>query len=181
MTPFDRAFKHTVGVEGGYSDDPQDSGGATKYGITESVARANGFHGDLRVLTLAEAKRIYKAQYWDILRLDEIARIDEKIALELFDTAVNIGIATAGIFLQRALNELNRGGTDYRDLTVDDIVGPMTVAAMQAFIARRGDKGRQVLNAALNALQGAYYLELAESRPKDEAFVFGWFANRVMV
>lgn len=47
MTPFEEALKHTLGIEGEYSDHPSDSGGKTRYGITEAKARAWGYDGPM--------------------------------------------------------------------------------------------------------------------------------------
>jgi hypothetical protein len=56
----------------------------------------------------------------------------------------------------------------------------MTIAALREYLSKRGPAdGAKVLLRALNALQGAFYIGLAESRPKDERFVYGWFFNRV--
>jgi len=179
MDAFAQAFEHTVGVEGLYSDDPLDRGGPTMYGITQAVARANGYAGDMRNLPLGVAQEIYRRQYWELLRLDDVAAISREIALELFDTAVNCGAATAGRYLQRALNAFNRQQADYGDVTVDGIIGPMTVFSLRRFIALRGYDGDKILLEALNALQGEGYIALVEERPSAERFVFGWFKNRV--
>jgi len=179
---FDRAFEKLLGVEGGYVNDPRDSGGATRYGITEAVARANGYQGVMVDLPLEWARRIYKAQYWDTLRLDDISIIEGTIAEELFDTSVNMGVSTAGRFLQRSLNALNRGGTDYQDLAVDGVIGPMSVSCLSRYLQHRsGADGITVMLRALNILQGARYIELAESRQKDEAFLYGWLKTRVVI
>jgi len=180
MTPFDLALKHTLGIEGDYSNHPLDSGGATRYGITEQVARQWGYEGDMSALPLGLAKRIYKHQYWDLIRLDDIVPIATPVALEMFDTSVNCGQATAVKFLQRALNLFNLNGKYYPDLTVDGLVGRNTLNALAEFVRRRGNMGVEVLVTALNCLQGAFYTELAERRPKDEAFTYGWFLNRVL-
>jgi len=91
-----------------------------------------------------------------------------------------MGPAVAVTFLQRALTALNRGGTDYPDLTPDGRVGPMTLFALDAFLAARGkDNGEAVLLRALDALQGERYLRLAERRPANEAFLYGWLTNRI--
>jgi lysozyme family protein len=176
---FDRAFDHTIGLEGVFVDDPSDSGGATRFGITERVARANGYDGPMESLPLDVAKQIARAQYWDTLRLDAVAELSPALASELFDTAYNMGIARAGKFLQEALNAMNREGSDYPDVTVDGLVGPLTTAALRAYVAIRGIQGTTVLLRALNCLQGAAYIELSQRRPKDERFVFGWLLNRV--
>ena len=180
MTPFDLALKHTLGIEGDYSKHPLDSGGATRYGITEQVARQWGHAGDMSALPLGLAKRIYKHQYWDLIRLDDIVPIAAPVALEMFDTSVNCGQATAVKFLQRALNLFNLNEKYYPDLEVDGLVGRNTLNALAEFVRHRGNMGVEVLVTALNCLQGAFYTDLAERRPKDEAFAYGWFLNRVL-
>ncbi len=181
MSAFDKAFEHTVGIEGGYSNNPADRGGPTKYGITERVARAAGYTSDMRDLPLDFAKALYQRRYWDINRLDAVAAVSEAVALEMFDTGVNCGTSTAGLFLQRSLNVLNRQGKDFADLLPDGAVGPMTVSALSAFVAKRGTAGHRVLLTMLNCLQGAKYIEIAERNPSQEEFVFGWVSNRVNV
>jgi lysozyme family protein len=91
-----------------------------------------------------------------------------------------MGPAVAVTFLQRALSALNRNGRDYPDLVPDGRIGPRTLAALDAFFAKRGREGGEiVLLRALEALQGERYLRLAERRPANEAFLYGWLANRV--
>ena len=176
---FDIAFSHTVGLEGGYTDNPADRGGATRFGITEAVARANGYEGDMADLPVDTAKVIYRAQYWNKLNLDSIDSRSVDIASALFDTAVNCGIRHAGMHLQIALNAFNREQKDYPDCSQDGDIGAETIKAYDAFMDLRGRNGVIVLRRALNAQKGSYYLLLASSRPQDEDFEFGWFLNRV--
>ncbi|MCP6508347.1 hypothetical protein NL478_26640, partial [Klebsiella pneumoniae] len=82
-------------------------------------------------------------------------------------------------FLQRALTALNRNGSDYPDLVPDGRIGSATLAALDAFLALRKDQGETVLLRALEALQGECYLRLAEKRPANEAFLYGWLATRL--
>ena len=112
--------------------------------------------------------------------LRPVAKRSSQIAAELFDTGVNMGPAVATTFLQRALTALNRNAKDYTDLAPDGRVGPLTLHALDAFLATRGKKGGEtVLMRALEALQGERYLRLAERRPANEAFLYGWLANRI--
>lgn len=178
---FDRSFAKLHGIEGDFSNDPADSGGATRYGITEVQARKSGYHGPMEDLPLETARAIYRAEYWDGLSLDAIGALSETIAYELFDTAVNLGQGNAALFLQRSLNALNRNGRDYLDLRPDGKIGPMTVEALRAFLNRRAPHGEKVMSRALNSLQGAFYITLAERREKDERFLFGWLLNRVEI
>ncbi len=152
--------------EGGFVDNPADKGGPTCFGITQEVARAQGYAGPMRQLPRSEAVNIYLRLYWLRPRLDEVGKRSARLAAELFDTGVNMGPAVAVTFLQRALTALNRGGKDYSDLTPDGRVGPTTLAALDAFLAFRGQgSGETVLLRALEALQGERYLRLAERRP----------------
>jgi lysozyme family protein len=65
------------------------------------------------------------------------------------------------------------------DLTPDGRIGAQTLAALDTFLKVRGSSGETVLLRALEALQGERYLRLAERRPANEAFLYGWLANRI--
>ena len=166
--------------EGGYVNHPADRGGPTCFGITEAVARAHGYGGAMADLPLDEAAAIYRRLYWLRPRFDEVAKRVPRIAAELFDTGANMGPAVAATFLQRALTALNRNGRDYPDLVPDGRIGPRALAALDGFLEARGKRGGEtVLLRALEALQGERYLRLAERRPANEAFLYGWLANRI--
>lgn len=164
--------------EGGYSDHPADRGGPTRWGVTEQVARAHGFMGDMREFPRAEAERIYRAIYWDRPGFSAVAKAYPRVAAELFDTGVNMGPKVAAQFLQRALNAMNRGATDYPDMIVDGDIGPMTIAALDGFLRKRGAAGEPALWEAVRSQRGELYLQISEKRPANEAFTFGWF-NRM--
>lgn len=166
--------------EGGFSDHPNDPGGATMYGITESVARVNGYHGDMRAMPREFAASVYLTQYFIGPKFNLVADQSPVIADELTDTGVNMGVVKAGEFLQTALNAFNLNGMFYRDLLVDGHVGNMTVAALRSFLEKRGAEGEGVLLKALNCLQCAEYLRLAKAKPeKFETFVYGWIKERI--
>jgi lysozyme family protein len=176
----DRLIDGLIEREGGYVANPADKGGPTCFGISEAVARANGYRGPMRQLPREEAAATYKRLYWLRPRFDEIAKRSPRIAAELFDTGANMGPAVAVTFLQRALTALNRGGKDYPDLVPDGRIGERTLAALDSFLNLRGKtSGETVLLRALEALQGERYLRLAERRPANEAFLYGWLANRI--
>ena len=176
----DRLVDALIEREGGYVDHPADKGGPTCFGITQAVARAHGYAGPMRQLPRLEAEAIYRRLYWLRPRLDEIATRSAALAAELFDTGVNMGPAVAITFLQRALTALNRNAGDYPDLVPDGRIGAVTLAALDRFLAVRGKRsGEVVLLRALEALQGERYLRLAERRPANEAFLYGWLANRI--
>ena len=176
----DEMINELIEREGGYVNHPADKGGPTCFGITETVARAHGFAGAMAELPREEAAAIYRRLYWLRPRFDQVADRAPRLAAELFDTGANMGPAVAATFLQRALTALNRGGRDYADLVPDGRVGSATLAALDGFLDARGRYGGEtVLLRAVEALQGERYLRLAEKRPANEAFLYGWLANRM--
>jgi lysozyme family protein len=179
MMEIDDLIDAVIDREGGFVDHPADRGGATCWGITQAVARDNGYAGAMRSLPRATAADIYRRLYWVRPGFDKIATRAPRIAEELFDTGVNMGPAVAIGFVQRALNALNRGATDYPDTALDGQVGRRLLAALDAFLARRGKGAETVLLKAIEALQGERYVALAERRPANEAFLYGWLANRL--
>lgn len=168
-----------IAREGGFIDHPADKGGPTRWGITQAVARQHGYMGPMENFPRNLATLIYEKQYWQAPRFDKVAQIAPKLAEELFDTSVNMGPRRAIGFLQRALNALNRNGADYPDITVDRTIGTDTLHALEAFLAKRGLPAEGVLTKAIDALQGAYYVHLAEVDPAQEAFLYGWFMSRI--
>ena len=99
---FDRAFQLTVGLEGGYSNNPADPGLETKYGISKRSYPAV----DIKSLTLDQAKAIYQRDYWQPANCD---RMPERIGHLVFDCAVHHGVKTAIKLLQRALKVADDG------------------------------------------------------------------------
>lgn len=120
---FDQAFDRLIGHEGGYSNHAADPGGATMWGVTEKVARAHGYRGDMRHFPREDAKRIYRASYWDAVRADQLPAA---VRFHVFDAAVNSGVKQAVIWLQTAVGA-----------TADGIVGPRTIAAASKADAAR--------------------------------------------
>lgn len=177
---FANAWAKTRRAEGGYVNDPEDSGGETKYGITKAVARKHGYDGQMILLRAEIAERIAKQEYWDVMWLDEVAAVSPAIAEEMFDTGFNTGPVRAVAFLQRSLNALNRQEKDYDDMLVDGLFGSRTRRALYRFLTVRDDStGEKVMLRALNGLQLEFYMSLTERRQKDERFLYGWILNRV--
>ena len=179
MRDIDELIDELIVREGDFVDHPADKGGPTRWGITQAMARRHGYMNAMGKLPRNVAAAIYKRQYWRAPAFDRLHRLAPKLAAEMFDTGVNMGTGTAIGFLQRALNALNRNGRDYIDITVDRKIGPETLRAVHAFFNRRGPTAELVLIRAIDALQGAQYVRLAESRPAQEAFLYGWLANRI--
>lgn len=168
-----------IDVEGGYVHDPSDAGGETNFGITIEVARENGYTGSMRDMPRSIAEKIYENKYWFKPKFDNVSTLSYDVAVELFDTGVNMGQFRAAEFLQISLNALNRQGKDYADIAEDGDVGPKTIKALTAYIKHRGKAGTVVLLKALNCLQGARYINNSREREKSEDFVYGWLDNRV--
>jgi lysozyme family protein len=175
----DSLIDGVLGREGGYSNNPADTGGPTMWGITERVARRSGYTGPMNALPRDTAKDIYFNEYVRTPGFASIMSVSESIAEELVDTGVNMGPGVASLFIQECLNGLNNLGRDYPDIKEDADVGPATVTALKAFLAKRGKEGEAVLLKALNCLQGARYIELERRRSADEAFLYGWLRTRV--
>lgn len=107
---FEDAFKKLIVHEGGYVNDPRDPGGETKYGISKRAYPAV----DIKNLTLDGAKLIYKRDYWDRCRCDDLP---EAVRFDVFDAAVNSGVKQAIVWLQRALG-----------VVADGVIGGITLS-----------------------------------------------------
>jgi lysozyme family protein len=112
MNHFYQAFDDLIGNEGGYSNHPDDPGKETNWGITLKVARRYGYIGPMRELSQDTAKEIYRNLYW----LAAFDRLPYSVAFQLFDGAVNSGVAQSVKWLQRSLNVKD-----------DGIFGPITL------------------------------------------------------
>ena len=146
---FDEAFDRLMGHEGGYVNDERDPGGETNWGISKRSYP----HLDIANLSRKEAKDIYRRDFWERANADQF---DGAVAFQVFDAAVNSGIATAIRLLQRAV-----GVAD------DGIVGPRTLAAIKALPPSS-------VIARLNAER----LDFLTSLPTWKTFGRGW-ARRV--
>jgi lysozyme family protein len=162
MNKFDKAFQEIIAIEGGLVNDKNDRGGLTKYGISQKAFPKV----DIRNLTIDGAKKIYFENYWKTgsINLDQY---DEKNAIELFDIAVNMGVATSAKTLQNALNLMNRNQKDFPDLKVDGNAGEKTFKAYSIV-------NKEILFKVLNGLQFSRYVSIVERDPTQESFFNGW-------
>lgn len=149
---FDAAFQILLDHEGGFSNDARDPGGATRYGITENVARTAGYRGAMAELPLDLAKTIYKREYWDAVRADELPA---SLRYCLFDAAVNSGVGQSIKWLQRAA-----GVQD------DGVIGPVTLQT-----------AAQLDASALKLRMLAQRLRLMAALPSWPAFGRGWVSR----
>ena len=166
--------------EGGYVNHPNDRGGPTMFGITEVVARAYGYHGRMSEMPISMAHAIYLDRYWVDPKFHRVNEHSAALAEELLDTGVNMGPKRAAMFLQRGLNVLNRQGKLFPDLAqIDGNLGPLSIAALRAYLGNRGKDGETVLVRLMNAFQAVRYVDIAEANPTQEDFMHGWILHRV--
>ncbi len=159
MSTFDDVFRSVIGEEGGYTANAADPGNwtsgkcgvgrcsGTKYGISA----ASYPNVDIAGLSLNDAKAIYRRDYWDKVRGDELPAA---LALLVFDAAVNSGPSRAIRWLQTALR-----------VTVDGVLGPASMAAVQKAAGQ---------GAALLAEYQAQRLVFMASLPTWRTFALGW-------
>jgi lysozyme family protein len=179
MADFEKAVQKTLSLEGGYVNDPADPGGATKYGIAEATARAHGYIGDMRLLTVETAKAIYKTSYWDVARLDEVE--SQLIAENIFDCNVNCGAKIGGRLLQESLNLINidpAGRQMWPVITVDGIVGNGTLQTLNQALRSRRDMESLII-VMFNCLRANRYVSIIKNRPASKKFMIGWLKHRV--
>lgn len=122
MADFDQAIKAILAHEGRYSDDKNDSGGPTDYGISLRFLRSIGdidcdgwLDGDInkdhdinvediKALSLDDAIRLYRMYFWDVNGYEKIHV--QIVATKIFDLAVNMGDRPANKIAQRAVRSV---------------------------------------------------------------------------
>ena len=152
---FDSAVKHILQFEGGYVNDPDDAGGETNFGISKRSYPDE----DIAGLTIDHAKDIYRRDYWDAVRADELP---EYIRLSVFDMAVNMGTKAAVRILQKSVGA-----------GVDGAIGPKTIAAAN----------RIVSGADVDILthRMEYYVDIVERKPTQIKYLKGWLRRAIEV
>ncbi len=155
MANFDNAIEKTLVNEGGYIFDKDDLGGETNFGISKRVYP----NVDIKNLTVSQAKEIYKRDYWDKVKADNIE--SQLVANELFDTAVNMGVRTASKLIQGCI------GTH-----PDGIIGNVTLQQIN-------DTDEELLLLRFKLAKVARYAYLAKKRPANRKYLLGWI-NRAL-
>ena len=163
MASFAAALPFILGNEGGFSDDPEDSGGRTNFGITQqTLTDFKLAHPDLSLpddvadLMVDEAGVIYHTDYWCFDGMES-----EAVATKVFDMAVNMGLRRAIRLLQATLN------TNGAALLADGIYGPKTEAAVNA--ADPGLLMTQLISSCVG-----YYKQIVSSNPSQGKFLHDW-------
>lgn len=166
MASFTQAYNRVLRAEGGYQADPRDSGNynsrgqlvGTNLGISapvyESWINRPPTVADMRAITEATARQIYRARFWDRIRGDSIR--DQSVADILFDGAVNHGVSRGVKLAQKVLR-----------VTQDGVMGDTTLQALnranpaQFYTSYREERIR-------------FYRQLAAGSSDKAAFLTGW-------
>lgn len=170
MANFSPIKEQIIPVEGGYVFNKNDPGGETKYGISKRSYPAL----DIKNLTLDDAHDIYKRDFWDVMKLDQID--DQRIAEKVFWFGVHSGIVKSAKVLQKILK-----------VNEDGIIGNRTLYALREFLNREEhwfdhwlleDPALIVLN-MLKLEQIQYYANIVSTKPSRREFLLGWI-NRAL-
>ena len=153
-TNFTQCLAVVFAEEGGYTNDPNDSGGPTNFGITLADLKEWRKNPDLtaedvKTMTRAEAQEIYRSEYWNPMQCGDLPN---GVDLEVFDFGVNAGVRGAVKTLQTVVG-----------VTADGSIGPITLAATKA-----GDPHAIIQNFSARRLD--FYRGLA----KFPVFGAGW-------
>ena len=151
---FNDAFARVIGHEGGYVNDLSDPGGETNFGISKRSYP----DVDILNLTLPDAKDIYKKDYWLPLKCDQIS--SDEVAIEIFDTGVNMGRSVSIICAQEAANFLNPKDA----LTVDGKIGPLTLREINIWCL----KDVETFFKVQNGFQFMHYVAISEGREEKD-------------
>ena len=165
MQTIDEMIDDVLKHEGGYVNDKDDPGGATNFGVTIHTMRRFGVDvngdgvvdiRDVKALDPATARAIYKREYFEGPRIDDLP---EAIQANVFDMFVNSG-GNAIKILQRLLNKMDQ------KVSVDGALGPQSIAAAHA-AAKLAPKH---FNDAYAIARRNYYFTLADRKPKLRKF-----------
>jgi lysozyme family protein len=155
---FERSFEMVIEHEGHFSNDPDDRGGATCWGVCH--AEINKFLGhvatieEIKDFPIESAKQIYKKKYWDQMRLDEIK--SDLIKMLLFDQGVNRGCVTTILSIERILGVKPNG-----------IMDTETINAINA---------RNGIKLAFDFIKSAQlaYISIVKNNQSQIVFLAGW-------
>ena len=153
---FSEALEVILHHEGGYVNHPKDPGGETNLGVTKRVYEDFGGTKDMKELTKEDVEPIYKKNYWDRVKGDNLP---EGLDLCIFDFAVNAGPGRAAKFLQKLIGVTQDGG-----------IGPQTLGALQSAIGEDVRIQTREMIEKYQSMRQEYY----ESLSTFETFGRGW-------
>lgn len=165
MNGFDIGMAFTLKEEGGYVDDPRDSGGATLQGVTQAaydiwrdIQRLP--RRDIRGMTDSEKMTIYHDNYWLPGRCDRLPML---VSVAHLDWVVNHGVRGATKTLQQTLG--------FTGDAVDGSAGPDT------FIAVAGITDPRAFATSYNINRRQWYRDRIAEKPDQVAFLKGWLGR----
>lgn len=162
MANFKLYFPTLLQYEGGWVNDPADAGGCTNLGVT--IPALKSFRGksvtctDIKNLTKGEAELIYKKNYWDKIKGDDIK--SQSVAEFLADYAVHSGISKASKVVQELVG-----------VNADGVIGPKTVDAINK-------QDSKTLFDKLKLNRRTYFEGIVRANPSQQKFLKGWM-NRI--
>jgi lysozyme family protein len=161
MSRFDISLERILKHEGGFVNDPLDSGGITNLGVTKRVWEEFVGHpvseADMRNLTVEKVSRLYKQRYWDRVQADKLPKGVDYV---VFDFAINAGVGRAVKTLQSTVGS-----------NPDGIIGNQTLARVNAIDAK------ELVNKYSDA-RTDFYQGIVARKPDQTRFIRGWL-NRV--
>lgn len=168
MNDLDEALGFLLDEEGGWSNNKNDRGGATMYGVTQGTynawrKRKSRAPAQVKNITQDEARELYREEYWNAAGCD---KLPWPISYLVFDGAVNSGPSRSVRWLQAALG-----------LPQDGSVGPKTILAAQA-VVDQGD-GKKIL--AIVDQRVAFLARLVQASSSQATFLLGWWRRTLRV
>lgn len=150
---FEKCLEMILHHEGGYVNHPSDPGGETNLGVTKRVYEDWGGTKDMKDLTVEDVEPIYKKNYWERVKGDELP---SGLDLCIFDFGVNAGPGRAAKFIQQLVGA-----------TADGAIGPATLAKIDEYVRHHG---RDTTIKEYQISRQAYY----ESLSHFDTFGRGW-------
>ena len=163
---FKAAFEYTLGNEGGYTNDANDAGGPTNWGITiHDLSRFLGRPAsiqEVKAMTQDTAETIYKKWYWDVISLDLVN--SQGVAMAMFDQGVVRGVGTIARAVQNIVG-----------VTADAHIGPISLAAINSYDPK-------ILVQKIEAQAEQAFQAIVNANPSQRVFLRGWMnrARRLM-
>ena len=156
MSNYNECLKIILMHEGGYVNHPKDPGGETNLGVTKRVYEEWGGTKEMKDLTVEDVEPIYKKNYWDKIKGDDLP---DGLALCVFDFGVNAGPGRAAKFLQKLLGVTQDGG-----------IGPQTLGALQSAIGEDKVTQTREMIEKYQSMRQEYY----EGLSTFDTFGKGW-------
>ena len=151
----DKAIEYALKNEGLYSNDKDDAGGETKFGISKRSYP----NLDIKNLSVQKAKQIYKKDFWENQNYKNIK--NENLAIKIFDLAVNVGTSRANKLIKRSLRSVNK------KVEENGILDDATICLIN-------ESDATDLLSALKSEAAGYYRLIVSTKPHRAKYLKGW-------